>query len=99
MVNIQVQNGTLMFFIFQMEIIGLVKIQTATLKCSKGFSPECEFICYGQVECKYRIGQFIKDLHEQVKDQENLVTSKIDRKEDIYKSIKKFLGKENKWPT
>jgi len=59
----------------------------------KDFLPSVNLFCYGQVESQYGSGQFIKDLHEQVKDSENLITSKIDRKEDIYKSIKKFLGK------
>lgn len=59
----------------------------------KEFLPNVNLFCYGQVESQYGSGQFIKDLHEQVKDVENLITSKIDRKEDIYKSIKKFLGK------
>ena len=59
----------------------------------KDFLPHVNLFCYGQVESQYGSGQFIKDLHEQIKDPENLLTSKIDRKEDIYKSIKKFLGK------
>ena len=59
----------------------------------KDFLPHVNLFCYGQVESQYGSGQFIKDLHDQIKETENLLTSKIDRKEDIYKSIKKFLGK------
>ncbi|HLG19707.1 MAG TPA: DUF444 family protein [Bdellovibrionota bacterium] len=49
--------------------------------------------CYGQVESQYGSGQFLKDLHEHMEGSENLITSKIDSREDIYDSIKTFLGK------
>ena len=49
--------------------------------------------CYGQVESQYGSGQFLKDLTENLKDAENLTTSKIDSREDIYDSIRTFLGR------
>jgi len=49
--------------------------------------------CYGQVESRYGSGQFIKDLIENFKEEERLVTSKIESKEAIYRSLKEFLGK------
>lgn len=55
--------------------------------------PRVNLFCYGQVESRYGSGQFIKDLDETFKDQETLITSKIDDKEAIYRSIKDFLGK------
>ena len=38
-------------------------------------------------------GQFIKDLLENFKEEERLITSKIESKEAIYRSLKDFLGK------
>ena len=55
--------------------------------------PKCNLFCYGQVESRYGSGQFIKDLLEHFKDEERLVTSKIESKEAIYRSLKEFLGK------
>ncbi|MBY0370662.1 DUF444 family protein [bacterium] len=55
--------------------------------------PRCNQFCYGQVESRYGSGQFIKDLGENFKDEERLVTSKIESKEAIYRSLKEFLGK------
>jgi hypothetical protein len=49
--------------------------------------------CYGQVESQYGSGQFLKDIKEQMGAFDNLVTSKIDSRDDIYDSIKTFLGK------
>ncbi len=49
--------------------------------------------CYGQVESRYGSGQFIKDLMEHFKEDERLITSKIESKEAIYRSLKEFLGK------
>jgi hypothetical protein len=45
------------------------------------------------VESRYGSGQFIKDLTENFKEEERLVTSKIENKEAIYRSLKDFLGK------
>jgi uncharacterized protein len=55
--------------------------------------PRVNLFCYGQVESQYGSGQFLKDLEEQMNGIENLITSKIDSREDIYDSIKTFLGK------
>lgn len=49
--------------------------------------------CYGQVESRYGSGQFIKDLIENFREEERLITSKIESKEAIYRSLKEFLGK------
>ena len=38
-------------------------------------------------------GQFIKDLMENFKEDDRLITSKIESKEAIYRSLKEFLGK------
>jgi len=55
--------------------------------------PKTNLFCYGQVESRYGSGQFIKDLTENFKDAEKLITSKIESKEAIYRSLKEFLGK------
>jgi uncharacterized protein len=55
--------------------------------------PKTNLFCYGQVESRYGSGQFIKDLLENFKEDEKLVTSKIESKEAIYRSLKEFLGK------
>lgn len=55
--------------------------------------PAANVFCYGQVESEYGSGQFLKDLQEHLHDGENLLTSKIENKEAIVKSIKEFLGK------
>lgn len=48
---------------------------------------------YGQVENKYGGGNFINELEKNITDVDNLATSRIGNKEDIYESIKDFLGK------
>lgn len=55
--------------------------------------PKLNLFCYGQVESRYGSGQFIKDLLEHFREEERLVTSKIENKEAIYRSLKEFLGK------
>ena len=49
--------------------------------------------CYGQVESTYGSGQFIRELEDSLGEFDNLVTSKIESKDDVYQSIKDFLGK------
>jgi len=49
--------------------------------------------CYGQVERRYGSGQFIKDLIENFREENKMVTSRIESKEAIYRSLKEFLGK------
>ena len=55
--------------------------------------PKANLLCYGQVESAYGSGQFIKDLDVKFGDEEKLVTSEIKDKEQVYDSIKTFLGK------
>lgn len=55
--------------------------------------PYSNVFCYGQVESEYGSGQFLKDLLGNFKDEEKLITSQIENKEAIVRSIKDFLGK------
>ena len=55
--------------------------------------PRLNLFCYGQVESTYGSGQFLRELDDSLGDAENLVTSKIESKDDVYQSIKEFLGK------
>jgi sporulation protein YhbH len=55
--------------------------------------PRVNLFCYGQVESPYGSGQFIRDLEDNLKDEEKIVLSEIPDKEGIYDSIKVFLGK------
>jgi sporulation protein YhbH len=48
--------------------------------------------CYGQVESQYGSGQFIKDLNENLTDEDKVITSRIEDKDAIINSIKDFLG-------
>ena len=49
--------------------------------------------CYGQVKSAYGSGKFIKDLQESLDEEENLITSEINSKDEIVDSIRAFLGK------
>jgi len=68
-----------------------------TDKCVKLLEEELlqkvNLFCYGQVESSYGSGEFLRELEESFDSAENLVTSKIRTKDDIYGSIKDFLGK------
>lgn len=55
--------------------------------------PAVNLFCYGQVASPYGSGAFINDLNSTFDEQDNLVLSEINGKEEIYDSIKKFLGK------
>jgi uncharacterized sporulation protein YeaH/YhbH (DUF444 family) len=55
--------------------------------------PAVNLFCYGQVESPYGSGQFAKDLEARFPDAETLVVSRIEGKEQIYDSIRQFLGK------
>jgi uncharacterized protein len=56
--------------------------------------PLTNVFCYGQVESRYGSGQFLKDLQEQFKgNQDKLILSKIENKDGIMASIREFLGK------
>jgi uncharacterized sporulation protein YeaH/YhbH (DUF444 family) len=68
-----------------------------TLSCvellKKEILPAANMFAYGQVESPYGSGQFIKDLREQFKADERVVTSEIRDKDAIVGSIRDFLGK------
>ena len=55
--------------------------------------PRVNVFCYGQVKSAYGSGQFIKDLLDAFPGEERLVLSEINNREEIYRSIKTFLGK------
>ena len=56
--------------------------------------PASNVFCYGQVQSPYGSGQFIKDLHKNIgDDNDKLITSQIASRDVIYNSIKDFLGK------
>ncbi len=55
--------------------------------------PKVNLFCYGQVESPYGSGQFIRDLDDYFQDEDKVVLSEIADKEEIYESIKDFLGK------
>ena len=55
--------------------------------------PKVNLFGYGQVESTYGSGQFIRELENNIQDIDNLVLSRIENKDDIYQSIKDFLGK------
>jgi uncharacterized sporulation protein YeaH/YhbH (DUF444 family) len=59
----------------------------------KDLLPAVNLFCYGQVASPYGSGAFINDLAKSFADEENLVLSEINSREEIYKSIKDFLGK------
>jgi uncharacterized sporulation protein YeaH/YhbH (DUF444 family) len=55
--------------------------------------PKVNLFCYGQVASPYGSGAFIKELEKGFEDVKNLILSEINSREEIYKSIKEFLGK------
>jgi len=55
--------------------------------------PVSNVFCYGQVKSAYGSGQFIKDLTEQFAEEETLILSEVNSRDEIYGSIKTFLGK------
>ena len=55
--------------------------------------PQVNLFCYGQVESQYGSGQFLHKLEKGLPDPENLALSKIGSRDDIYRSIKDFLGR------
>ncbi len=55
--------------------------------------PASNLFCYGQVASPYGSGAFINDLSGAFKSAENVVLAEINSREEIYDSIKKFLGK------
>jgi hypothetical protein len=55
--------------------------------------PGCNQFCYGQVRSAYGSGRFAHDLRSIFEDEEHLVVSEINRRDEIYDAIKDFLGK------
>ncbi|MGE0709172.1 MAG: DUF444 family protein [Planctomycetota bacterium] len=55
--------------------------------------PRCNVFCYGQVKSAYGSGQFIKDLRSSFDGDERIILSSIASRDEIYESIKDFLGK------
>ena len=55
--------------------------------------PKVNLFCYGQVRSLYGSGRFAHDLEEYLRGAENLVVSEIADRDDIYDTIKDFLGK------
>ncbi len=58
---------------------------------SEHLLPGCNMFGYCQVASAYGSGNFINVLHEHLSDQENMVTSRVNNKDDIYDSIKAFF--------
>ncbi|MEM7249502.1 MAG: DUF444 family protein [Acidobacteriota bacterium] len=59
---------------------------------SEDLLPRVNLFAYGQVNSPYGSGQFLKDLHQNLQ-QDNLVTAHVEDREGIYDAIKTFLGK------
>lgn len=57
------------------------------------FFPNVNMFCYGQVESEYGSGQFMRDLTARFPSHDSLITSRIENKDAIVRSIKDFLGK------
>lgn len=55
--------------------------------------PSVNLFCYGQVKSAYGSGQFKRDLDEEFREEERLVTSEIKDRMGIYDSIREFLGR------
>ncbi|MEM6474430.1 MAG: DUF444 family protein, partial [Planctomycetota bacterium] len=54
--------------------------------------PQSNFFGYCQVASAYGSGNFINVLHEYLLDEEKVITSRVNTKDDIYDSIKTFFG-------
>jgi uncharacterized sporulation protein YeaH/YhbH (DUF444 family) len=53
--------------------------------------PACNMFGYCQVASAYGSGNFINVLHEHLAEQENMITTRVNSKDDIYDSIKAFF--------
>ena len=53
--------------------------------------PGCNMFGYCQVASAYGSGNFINVLHEHLTEQENMITTRVNSKDDIYDSIKAFF--------
>ena len=54
---------------------------------------KCNLFCYGQVRSLYGSGRFAHDLEEYLGSDERIVISEIAERDDVYDTIKDFLGK------
>jgi sporulation protein YhbH len=59
----------------------------------KELLPKVNLFCYGQVRSLYGSGRFAHDLEEYLGGDERIVISEIAERDDIYDTIKDFLGK------
>src|SRR5688500_17859188 len=55
--------------------------------------PICNMFGYCQVASAYGSGNFINVLHEHLRNNEKVLTSRVNSKDDIYDSLKTFFGK------
>ncbi|MDQ3815911.1 MAG: DUF444 family protein, partial [Armatimonadota bacterium] len=55
--------------------------------------PKVNQFCYGQVTSYWGSGQFLTDLYDYFEDNDKLVTSEINGRDEVLKAIKDFLGK------
>ncbi len=58
-----------------------------------GLLPRVNLFGYGQVESTYGSGEFFDFLDRNLGESENMVLSRIENKDEIFESIKEFLGK------
>ncbi|MCH7489457.1 MAG: DUF444 family protein [Gemmatimonadetes bacterium] len=56
------------------------------------FLPACNLFGYCQVASAYGSGNFINVLHEHLSEDERMITSRVNSKDDIYDSIKAFFA-------
>ncbi|MCA9178929.1 MAG: DUF444 family protein [Planctomycetales bacterium] len=64
------------------------------LRMLDGLLPKCNLFCYGQVESPYGSGEYVNVLSQHYgRDHDTLVLSEIQDSDDIYDSIRKFLGR------
>jgi hypothetical protein len=59
----------------------------------KELLPKVNQFCYGQVRSLYGSGRFAHDLEEYLSNDERIVVSEITDRDDVYDTIKDFLGK------
>lgn len=59
----------------------------------KELLPKANLFCYGQVRSLYGSGRFAHDLEEYLNADERIVVSEITDRDDVYDTIKDFLGK------
>jgi uncharacterized sporulation protein YeaH/YhbH (DUF444 family) len=59
----------------------------------KELMPKVNLFCYGQVRSLYGSGRFAHDLEEYLGNDERIVVSEIAERDDVYDTIKDFLGK------